>query len=341
MNDHRPDLDPLSDPALDERGALGSEIALDLEQRLRALLPSLRVVDRDLELDGLPIADLVGQADGRLVLVLFVDGDGDPPVLAALDALAAARQDGELLAANLGLSDLGERAPLVLLVAERFGQRMRERLSAVPPDRLWLLERRGVRTARRDVRPLVRRSGEEGPGPGSARNGAPQASSAGAPRGASSGARSGALSGALAGALAGAPPLSEPCLAARFLARLEPATARLGRELVERIARVDPELVLELEGSDGREELMWSFRGKALCGLAVREGRLQGRLPGSPVPHAIHGPAAIGTFLDWVLTCHLELLDGLPERDDLGQVELVPPRREPLLTAEEIEAFRE
>lgn len=303
--------------------------AEDLERRLQELLPSLRIVDQDLELDGAPVADLVGEADGRIVLVLFVDGEGDGPMLAALDALSVARRDGDLLAAHLGLTTLSGKPPLVLLVAERFGERLRERAGAVPADRLWLVERRSLRTARRDVWPLVRRAASvqrelgQTPEPEPARSAATP--SARAPR-------------------------ARP--ADRFLAQLPAGAARVARELIERIGRVDPELELQLDDWNGGPEftcqgLTWSFRGRALCGLTATEGRLQGRLPGSPVPHAIQGPGTIDTFLDWVLTCHLELLDGRPERDErdehdeLGEVELVPSRREPLLTPEEIDAFRD
>ncbi len=285
----------------------------DVEAFLRAVLPGLRLVDRDLELDGVPLADLVCEAEGRLVLVLLVDGEGDGPALAALDALAAARRDGELLAAHLGLVGAPRRPPLVLLVAERFGERLRERLCALPSDALWLLERRAVRTAQRGAQPLVRLV----------------PSSAAAPPGGGD------------GGVGAAEARVDPQASARFLAQLPPGPARLGRELIERIARIDPELEPEVRRVSDREQLWWSFRGRSLCGLAVRDGRLEGRLPGSPVPHGIHSAGGIDTFLEWVLSCHLELLDTFADHGPVGEVELVPPRREPLLTPEELEAFRE
>lgn len=306
-----------SDPAGSDPGPVPSSACSpagpgdDLERRLRELLPTLVLSDRDLELDGAPVADLVGQADGRLVLVLLVDGEGDGPALAALDALATSRRDGELVAAHLGLTLRGRRPPLVLLVADRFGERLRERLRAISPERLWLLERRSIRTQRRDVWPLVRRAaGEERPlevgAEGTERGGGPGA-------------------------------------VAHFLAQLPPPLARLGRVLVERLARIDPELELGRQGAvlGGHEGLAWSFRGRPLCGVVLREGRLEGRLPGSSIPHQILAQSSIDTFLEWVLTCHLELMDDGREREALDQVELVPSRREPLLTPEEIEAFRE
>lgn len=307
MNQHR------RGPAWpEEQSSAGNDpqprAAIEIEAQLRALLPGLRVLDRDLELDGAPVADLVCEAEGRLVLVLMVDGEGDGPVLAALDALAAARRDGELLAAHLGLPESFRRAPLVLLVAERFGERLRERLRAIPSEALWSLERRAVRTARRGDQALVRVHNVEG---------------CGSP------------------ASGGGSPSPDPQAVQRFLAQLGPPGARLGRELAQRIGRIDPELELETRRGEGREELWWRFRGRSLCGVAVNEGRLEGRLPDSSVPHAIQSPQALEAFLEWVLSCHLELLDALAPRDGMGEIVLVPPRREPLLTPEEIEAFRE
>lgn len=312
MNPHRSGPPPAGEsPSADaerQRSAEG-----DVEASLRAVLPGLRLVDRDLELDGVPLADLVGEVDGRLVLVLLVDGEGDGPVLAALDALTAARRDGELLGAHLGLVGPSRRAPLVLLVAERFGERLRDRLRLLPSDSLWLLERRAVRTARRGAQPLVRLA---------------PATEASAP---------------MPGEGAGRPAESriDPQAIGRFLAQLPPGPARLGRELIERIARIDPELEHEIRRVSDREQLWWSFRDRPLCGLAVRDGRLEGRLPESPVPHAIQSVEGIDAFLEWVLSCHLELLDAFADREAVGEVELVPPRREPLLTPEELEAFRE
>jgi len=130
--------------------------AVDLEVVLGTALPGLTVLDRKLELDGPLNADLVAiDASGRLVLVLMPgpseaqdDLAGERTVLGVLDALVWARCHHDLLARHLHGSHLSEDLePRVVVVAERFGERVAARLSTLDPDGVMLLEVRSLRTA--------------------------------------------------------------------------------------------------------------------------------------------------------------------------------------------------
>lgn len=135
--------------------AVGTD-GIDLEVVLGKALPGLTVLDRKLELDGPLNADLVAiDASGRLVLVLLRgpgeaqdDLAGERTVLGVLDALVWARRHRGLLARHLDGSQFKEDLePRVVVVAERFGERVAARLSALDPDGVMLLEVRSLRTA--------------------------------------------------------------------------------------------------------------------------------------------------------------------------------------------------
>ena len=128
---------------------------IDLEGVLGQALPGLTVLDRKLELDGALNADLVAiDASGRLVLVLLRgprealdDQAGERTVLGVLDALVWARRHRDLLARHLNGSQWNEDLePRVVVVAERFGERVAARLSTLDPDGVLLLEVRSLRT---------------------------------------------------------------------------------------------------------------------------------------------------------------------------------------------------
>ena len=133
----------------------GGTDGIDLEVVLGKALPGLTVLDRKLELDGLLNADLVAiDASGRLVLVLLRgpseaqdDLAGERTVLGVLDALVWARRHRDLLARHLDGSQFKEDLePRVVVVAERFGERVAARLSTLDPDHVMLLEMRSLRT---------------------------------------------------------------------------------------------------------------------------------------------------------------------------------------------------
>lgn len=133
----------------------GGTEGIDLEAILRKALPGLTVLDRKLELDGPLNADLVAiDASGRLVLVLLPGASeaqdtlaGERTVLGVLDALVWARRHRDLLARHLQGSQLNEDLqPRLVVVAERFSERVASRLSALDPDDVMLLEVRSLRT---------------------------------------------------------------------------------------------------------------------------------------------------------------------------------------------------
>jgi hypothetical protein len=114
-----------------------------IEADLPRLLPDLEVVDRGLVLARGRVrtsegrrADLVLlDPDGRALILLIVDGWDDDTVLAAIDALAYARQSGDALA----------RGPVrIALVASTFSARVLESLALLPERELLAFETRLV-----------------------------------------------------------------------------------------------------------------------------------------------------------------------------------------------------
>jgi hypothetical protein len=128
-----------------------------LEAALRHLLPGFEVLDRGLELEAGASADLVGlDAQGRVVLVLGCDGRGVEPVLGALDALAYARRNREPLQRHLEHPRLARGAAVrVLLVADKFGRSVIERLQPLLGRGIDLYELRSVRSARGETASLA------------------------------------------------------------------------------------------------------------------------------------------------------------------------------------------
>lgn len=133
-----------------------------LEAALRHALPGFEVLDRGLELEGGASADLVGlDAQGRIVLVLGCDGRGEEPVLGALDALAYARRNREPLQRHLAHPRFAHGAPApatpvrVLLVSEKFGRSVIERLQPLFGRGIDLYELRAVRSARGETASLA------------------------------------------------------------------------------------------------------------------------------------------------------------------------------------------
>jgi len=128
-----------------------------LEAALCHLLPGFEVLDRGLELDGGASADLVGlDAQGRIVPVLGCDGRGEEPVLGALDALAYARRNREPLQRHLEHPRLARNAAArVLLVSEKFGRSVIERLQPLLGRGIDLYELRAVRSARGETASLA------------------------------------------------------------------------------------------------------------------------------------------------------------------------------------------
>lgn len=120
-----------------------------LEAAVLDALPGLEVLDRSLELDGLR-TDLVGvDAEGRLNLVLFVDGADEGLPLEVLDTLRLARRQRYLLARHLGVEHLNVEADVrVTVVATSFESLVAERLACLPQHQVQCFEVHEMRSDR-------------------------------------------------------------------------------------------------------------------------------------------------------------------------------------------------
>ncbi len=123
-----------------------------------------------------------------------------------------------------------------------------------------------------------------------------------------------------------------------FLAQLADDERALAQSALLRLPRIDEELELVI----GRERLAWLREGRELASLGARAGRLSGRVgPGQPEEH-VDGSAGFERWIERVLQARFgSRTDG--ELDLLPEIEERPQRaREaPLLTAEELAAFRD
>lgn len=277
------------------------------ESALLRELGGARVVDRELRCDGRSLAEIVLLHERRLVLALAVDGASRRTPARALAALSFAGTRAGALAAHLSAeleeseSAAGAR-PLVLLVSARpYAAAVLERLRALAGPDLWVLELHLLQSRAGSSSSLERLL----PPPERAPTLAPPPSER-APRDAIE----------------------------RFALSLSASQAPLARDLARRIARIDPGLSLE----SGEGELVWSRDGQLLCSLHAVDGRLEGQLAESRIPHRIHAPASAEVFLDWVLSLYLEQLGGGPT--DRPHSRTLEPTG-PLLTPEELEAFRD
>jgi len=110
----------------------------ELETNLAALVPGLRILDRQLELSfkggSSGRVDFAGtDAEGHLVLVLLLDGPGDAAALAALDLFVLARRHASLIARHLELDPAQTAPPRLMLVAESFDDQLVGRLAVLEP----------------------------------------------------------------------------------------------------------------------------------------------------------------------------------------------------------------
>jgi hypothetical protein len=122
-------------------------------EALREAVPGLEICDRDLDVGEGRRADLVGiDGDGRAVAVLYTDGRDPGAVLVALDAFGWLARHRGLLAEHLESARLDPGLePLVVLVAERYEERLLERLAGLSRAAVRCLELRVV-TSRRGER---------------------------------------------------------------------------------------------------------------------------------------------------------------------------------------------
>lgn len=243
-----------------------------IEEALGEVLGGFEVHERELSIDGRPVADLLGSCERRAFLVRMVDGTTDAAALAALDALAFAHGQPEVLAASLGL-DPGElQTPRVVLVAAAgFSAAQLDRLELLRGDELWLLRRRELRSKSGTRTRLELLDVGDGRTPGRA------------------------------------PEL--PTWAVReplrgFLASIAPDRVVLALELLERLGRVDPDLRWTAPGAD----LVAEIDECELCRLVWTDGHLELRRRGQLEAEPVRDAEAVERVLEGVLVDYLALV---------------------------------
>lgn len=113
----------------------------------------------------------------------------------------------------------------------------------------------------------------------------------------------------------------------------------LALDLSRRLARIDD----ELEGGAVSDALVWRHRGRAVCTLAWLDGVLQGEIGSDRSPIELASARDAETFLERALreqmqTWHADFGETEPKKRPL---DILERRGEPLLSAEEMAAFRD
>ena len=246
-----------------------------VELALPELFPGFRTEERRVSFDGVPVADFLGRAEGRTLMVSLVDDDEAAVALKALDGLAVARGQRELLADYLPGETFTGRGPEVVLVAQSFSASLCARLSPLMGQGdLLLVTRHELSTARGSLTRLR-------------------------------------LLADVASREACAPSPDLPSWATQepllgFLGQVSPDRLALGLQLLERIQRIDSGLAWAA-GEDG--SLRCLSGDQPLCSLAWVDGHLELSLAEGSVPHAVRDEDGIDFVIDWVLTCFIELVE--------------------------------
>lgn len=117
---------------------------------LGEVFPDSEIVDRDLAIGrGRSIQLAAVDAGGRLLLVLLAEESGDEIALAALDALAYARRNAQVLTSHFHSARLRpELPPLLVVVAASFDDVLLARLGALDPRLVRAFELRHVASSR-------------------------------------------------------------------------------------------------------------------------------------------------------------------------------------------------
>jgi hypothetical protein len=289
-----------------------------------------------------------------LLLVSVVDGASDSAVLRALDGLAFARSQPEMLAhATPGLATPDAEVHVVLVAVDGFSVVQLERLKALDLDDMWLLTRRELRTQRgTNTRLQALDVGDTKLVP-----------------------------------MAELPAWAMEDVFRSFLARSAPDRLDLALSTIERMRRLDPILSWRVQ----EDSLVCSLEDTDLCRLSWAQGHLELGLATDVAPLTIRDMAGIDFVLEKLLGVYVKTLsegtkqvtalergtgthsiptpepsglesitqrlahapwsaaadesDELEDLDldeeDLAQLELRPMPPGPLLSREEIEAFQQ
>jgi hypothetical protein len=335
--------------------------APDIVERIELAFPDLvgdfEVLERRLEFDGRTVADFLARSQGRVLLVNVVDGTGDDTTLRALDALAFARTQRDIVAAAFSADGAVGTAPealclrVVLVATTGFSAVQLGRLERLHDDCLWLLRKRELRTKRGSHTRLEPLDVSDGLAP-LRRVDLPEWAQ------------------------------GEPHRA--FLAQVAPDGLELVLDLLGRIRRIDSALEWRREGGC----VIALLDEVDLCRFDWLDGHLELSLGNDELPLPVRDDDAVDLALDAILRVYLERLGNAPaaplaappasapsealagaaapspetvskeqaarakpgpaelevlEEDDaeLAQVDLHPMAAGPLLTREEIEAFHE
>lgn len=238
------------------------------------LVGNFEVHERDLCFDGRSIADWLAYSQGRVLLISVVDGRSDGAVLRALDGLAFARNQAEMLGLSIpGLAPGEVRTRVVLVAADGFSNTQLERLEGLRGDDLWLLRRRELRTKRGSHTRLE---------PLEVSDGRARRRTVDLPEWA----------------------MCEPFRG--FLARIAPDRLELALTLVERARRIDP----HLDWSTDDEGLACALDGARLARLCWTDGHLELELDDESPRQSIRGPESVEGAVEHLLAAYLERLDG-------------------------------
>jgi hypothetical protein len=128
-----------------------------------------------------------------------------------------------------------------------------------------------------------------------------------------------------------------PRTPAELGAVLDDATRALFTDVVRRVGRIDDDLMCELR----HDAVHWNFRGRDLCALQVSRERLAGSVGDPPDDFVLEEPRHVEAFLDRVMRAYLSTLDGAGEPRNEREPQSGLFSSVPLLTPEEMAAFRD
>lgn len=278
-----------------------TELLGALAAGLTEVLPGLEILDRDLVFEQGGRADLAGvDGGGRLVLVLVVDANPDLAALEVLDTHSLARRHADTIARHL------------------VGNPSETRIDATLEPRTIVIDPAGSERLLLRLGPILE-SGIE--------------------LFALHAIRSAAGERAYLAPLT-APPMRPARRAkapeAGFLDALPPALAELGRAAVERLGRLDRELVV----SGGSDAISWSHQSEVLVRLERVGNRLQAGVGPHLEPRVLESEEDLEPLLESALALLVQWLDYDAPAAPVNP--LAPPGAgDPILTREEIEAFRD